>query len=73
MKRREELAFVFIMLVITACETPTFAAQEFAGGVFLSGLDVLGGLQQWWLQANVQSMDAQSAPRRRNMSGRKHG
>jgi hypothetical protein len=40
-------------------QTPLLLRESLLVAFFLSGLVVLGGLQQWWIQPIVRSMDAQ--------------
>lgn len=55
-------AFLFFLGFTQAYEryqSPLLLRESLLVAFFLSGLVVLGGLQQWWLQPIVRSMDAQ--------------
>lgn len=55
-------AFLFFLGFTQAYEryqTPLLLQESLLVAFFLSGLVVLGGLQQWWLQPIVRSMEAQ--------------
>ncbi|MFM0339798.1 putative Na+/H+ antiporter [Paraburkholderia fungorum] len=55
-------AFLFFLGFTQAYEryqSPLLLRESLLVAFFLSGLVVLGGLQQWWLQPVVRSMDAQ--------------
>lgn len=55
--------FMFFLGVATAYQrhqNPLILREAFLVAFFLAGLVVLGGLQQWWLQPVLLSMDADS-------------
>ncbi len=55
--------FMFFLGVATAYQrhqNPLILREAFLVAFFLAGLVVLGGLQQWWLQPLLLSMDADS-------------
>lgn len=55
-------AFLFFLGFSQAYEryqTPVLLQESLLVAFFLSGLVVLGGLQQWWLQPIVRSMETQ--------------